>query len=297
MRQIIVGYDGSREGSDGLRLGAELASAFDARLIVASAAEFHPLEIDALGGYAQVRAEHHADIFRQARSELGDTTFERRELDDSPAHGLTELAETLEADAIVIGSTHRGPIGRLFGGSVADRLFHGAPCAVAVAPRGWSRRPHGGVGTIGIAYDGSAESEAALEFAERIARAFDATLRVISVAPYGGVDSRVGPLDMTFEAWQETLQEGLNRVGPGVRSEAVLRRGREATELALQGVEVDLLILGSRGYGPLGRTLIGSVSTEIVRTAPCPVMVIPRALEIEIAEGSGREAVSEASRP
>ena len=52
-----------------------------------------------------------------------------------------------------------------------------------------------------------------------------------------------------------------------------MRQGREATELALQGVDLDLLVVGSRGYGPLRRTLVGSVSDELVRTAPCPVLV------------------------
>jgi len=34
--------------------------------------------------------------------------------------------------------------------------------------------------------------------------------------------------------------------------------------------------VGSRGYGPLRRVLLGSVSTELIRTAPCPVIVHPR---------------------
>lgn len=39
---------------------------------------------------------------------------------------------------------------------------------------------------------------------------------------------------------------------------------------------VDLLCLGSRGYGPLRRVLLGSVSSKLVATAPCPLLVVPR---------------------
>ncbi len=38
----------------------------------------------------------------------------------------------------------------------------------------------------------------------------------------------------------------------------------------------DLLVVGSRGYGPVLRVLLGSVSTRLIHIAPCPVLVIPR---------------------
>jgi nucleotide-binding universal stress UspA family protein len=52
----------------------------------------------------------------------------------SPARALTEEAEATGADLVVLGSTHHGPVGRIVLGSTAQRMLHGAPCAVAVAP-------------------------------------------------------------------------------------------------------------------------------------------------------------------
>jgi nucleotide-binding universal stress UspA family protein len=49
-----------------------------------------------------------------------------------------------------------------------------------------------------------------------------------------------------------------------------------AEELALYGAAVDLLIVGSRGYGPLGRIMHGSVSEKLARTARCPLLVLTR---------------------
>ena len=43
--------------------------------------------------------------------------------------------------------------------------------------------------------------------------------------------------------------------------------------------DVDLLVCGSRGYGPLGSVLLGGVSRRLVHRAACPVIVVPRGTE------------------
>ena len=47
-------------------------------------------------------------------------------------------------------------------------------------------------------------------------------------------------------------------------------------ELARLSREVDLLICGSRGHGPIGSVTLGNVSTGVLRKAHCPVLVVPR---------------------
>lgn len=294
MKKILVGYDGTAQANDALHLGAALARAVEAHLLVASAIEFESLDgsgpldrtvytqIDH-ARYDQAKAAYFDRIFDQARAELGETQFERHPLQDSAAHGLTELAETVEADLVVIGSTHHGPIRRVLAGTVATRLLHGAPCAVAVAPRGWCERRPSRVSLIGVGYDGSDESTLAVASADELAEAFGAKLRVITIAPYIGahvaigVDADLGAVEvMRREIWAERLEEGVGLISGDVETEHVLRLGKEATELALQGADLDLLVVGSRGYGPLKQALVGSVSSELVRTAPCPVLVVPR---------------------
>jgi nucleotide-binding universal stress UspA family protein len=290
-KRIVVGYDGTGQANDALHLGAALARAVDAHLLVASAIEFGPFEgTGPLGGrayreidpagYDEVKAEYFDRIFAQAQAELGGGQFERHPLQDNAARGLTELAETLEADLVVIGSTHHGPIRRVVAGTVAGRLLHGAPCAVAIAPRGWSERRHSRLGLIGVGYDGSDESKLAVARAEELAGAFGATLRVITIAPYIGDEAHLGVLEvMRGEVWTERLREGAASISGDVDTERILRQGNAATELALQGTGLDLLVVGSRGYGPLRRALAGSVSGALVKTAPCPVMVVPRGVD------------------
>ncbi len=275
MKRIVVGFDGTEQAKDALHLGAAVAAAFDAELIVASALEFAPLEID-LTGYEKTKVEHFSRVFSQAHAELGDAEFETRELQDSTAHGLTDLAENEGLDLIVVGSTHHGPIGRVLAGTVASALLHGAPCGVMVAARGWGEHEHAGFGLVGVGYDGSDESSAALRRAAGVAQVLGAKLRVITIVPYISGDAEFGPVEAMREMWAARLDEAVGSIAGEVETETVLRQGREATELALQGVDLDLLVVGSRGYGPLRRTLVGSTSTELVRTAPCPVLVLPR---------------------
>jgi nucleotide-binding universal stress UspA family protein len=281
MKKILVGYDGTAQANDALHLGAGLADAVDTRLLVASAIEFESLDgsgpldrtvytqIDH-APYDRAKAAYFEGIFVQARAELGGVQFERRPLQDSAAHGLAELAETEEADLVVIGSTHHGPIHRVLAGTVATRLLRGAPCALAVAPRGWRERRPSGFGLIGVGYDGSDESKTAVARADELAEAFGAKLRVITIAPHIGVDAHLD------KVWAERLREGAGLVSGDVETERILREGRDASELALLGHGLDLLVVGSRGYGPRRGALAGSVSTELMRTAPCPVLVVPR---------------------
>lgn len=110
---------------------------------------------------------------------------------------LHELAESIDADLIVVGSTARGPIGRALAGTTAERLLHGGPCAVAIAPRGFRETERPGLHRIGVAYCTDPDSSAALAVAHEIARATGGLLDVISVfdrPAYENVRLRPGEL-------------------------------------------------------------------------------------------------------
>jgi nucleotide-binding universal stress UspA family protein len=166
---------------------------------------------------------------------------------------------------------------------VGERLLNGAPCAVAVAPRGFARGEHFGLGIVGVGYDGSEESRLALHQATRLAARLDATLRLIAVVPPKPRERAAGHAPPSREDLDRRLQEAEELVAraasgggapPGV--ETVLLDGDPAATLADQGVELDLLVVGSRDYGPLLRTMLGGVAAKVIRTAPCPVLVVPR---------------------
>jgi nucleotide-binding universal stress UspA family protein len=60
--------------------------------------------------------------------------------------------------------------------------------------------------------------------------------------------------------------------------------------------DLDLLIVGSRSYGPLGAVLLGAVTRRLVYAAECPLMVVPRTRDAALAVAliGGMEAAVEA---
>jgi nucleotide-binding universal stress UspA family protein len=200
----------------------------------------------------------------------------------SPADALQALAESGEADLIVLGSTHHAHLGSVSPGSVAEHLLHGARCALVIAPKGYGDEDHSEdrLRVAAVGFDGMAESYAALDEAAKLATKFGASLRVIGVAtpvPAMGAAAAAQAGPEAGPDFQTQLNNVVAELPPELRALPVFERG-DPVEKLLQAAEmgVDLLVLGSRGFGPVMRLLIGSVSSRVIREAPCPVLVVPR---------------------
>jgi nucleotide-binding universal stress UspA family protein len=291
MFKIIVGVNDREEAVDALRLAREIALVEGAQVVAAAAFVFDYPELGL--AYPDARDAFFAKTEKRARIALGDLDYTHLQLQDAPAHGIQRLAEDESADLVVVGSTHRGAIGRVLPGSVGELLLAGAPCPVAIAPRGYARGEHPKIGLIGVGYDGFDESKLALSEAVRIARKAKADLRVISVGPTL-TTLRPAPVAPLGDHFREKLAEGLGAVPDDIDAEGAFAEGDPADELAAQGVDLDLLVLGSRGYGPLRHVLLGTVSGRAIRTAPCPVIVVPRGAEERVRENAVEAAAATA---
>ena len=74
---------------------------------------------------------------------------------------------------------------------------------------------------------------------------------------------------------------------PGVPATGEMLEGDTVDELAaLDDREIDLLVCGSRGYGPVRRVLLGGVSSRLIRRAACPVVVVPRCADQGVPNGA-----------
>jgi len=276
--KIIVGIDGTKRGRDALALGRLLARETGASVVLASV---YPASLRERAGGDEYESVARADAERQiveADEILGGVSdvAHRPVADSSPARGLQRLAAEEDADLIVVGSSHRGAAGRVLLGSVGERLLHGAPCAVAVAPVDFWGNPDPRPRLIGVGYDGTPHADAALRVAAELASHEHAALRIITVVERlkvsGGYGAIVGDLREEARSW---LDAALQAVPAETRPEGVLLDGDPADQLADQSESLDLLVTGSRGYGMLGRVLLGGVSARVVRDARCPVIVVP----------------------
>lgn len=275
--RLLVGFDRRDGGRDALELARVLGAEARASVLVVVVMPYDPFPMTYQELLSPDAAEAAEPAFEEARETLAGLDVETRAFGGSPAGILTDLAEGEAFDAIVIGASHRGPLGRALLGSVGRGLLHGAPCAVAVAPSGYAKSDHRPFGRIAVAYDGTPEAKLALDRARELAEAHHATLRVLTVEgpplplPAPGAYIPVDPPEP-----RKVLDEGIRAAGPRVAAEGDLLGGPPAETLAAACEDADLLVAGSRGYGPLSRVLLGSVTTKLIGLARCPVLVVPR---------------------
>jgi nucleotide-binding universal stress UspA family protein len=184
-------------------------------------------------------------------------------------------AEEGDAELIVVGSTGRGMLGRLLAGTTAEQLCTHAHRPVAVAPAGYAAR-YGGPRVLGVAYDHGAESRAALDFALHLRAGTGTPVRLIGVFD-GTASERAYGVPADVHAARDWARCRLQRAARGLpHTQARLVDGRPAATLARVSADLDLLVMGSRGRGTLRRALLGSVSSEVIERARCPVVVVPR---------------------
>jgi nucleotide-binding universal stress UspA family protein len=268
MSTIVVGVDDSTHSPDAVALARRLGAR---RVIIAHAFPYDDAPSRAANLVYRKALEERAQALVER---LGEGLETRTLADWSPARALHRLAEEAGAEAIVVGSTHTGHVGRVFPGATAERLLHGAPCAVAVAPDGYRTHDDAPLRRVGAAYDGSAESSAAVAGAAAVARAAGATLELIRVWPAERY-AMLGVYEDVGADVRDELREAAERAG----GEAVYVEGDPAHELVERSRRLDLLVVGSRGYGPLRAVLLGGVSGRLSREAHCPVIVVPRGAE------------------
>jgi nucleotide-binding universal stress UspA family protein len=280
---IIAAYDPFLDDRAPVELALATAELTGADVLVASVAP-SPY----VGGWADLYAvDTPADetielALSRLRDELGVQT--RIITDASVPRALHALARDEGASMIVVGSTTRGHAGRVLGGSTAERLLHGSPCAVALAPSGYVRTP---VHTVAAGFVDSAEGHAALAVAHMLAGRADAHLRVIAALhPSSALDpataeSTPPPRGLTLEGRHRTsveaaLSAAMAALPAGVEVEPEIHVDDPALVLLRVSEHVELLVCGSRGYGPLRSVLLGGVSRRLVDGAHCPVLVLPR---------------------
>jgi nucleotide-binding universal stress UspA family protein len=269
--RIVIAYDATPEADDGLVLGRILADLRGADLLVARVLTDVPPEASDRAVQASTRAR--LEETRAAATDmLGDRPFELWPLYGlSVPDGIGALADQRGAELVVFGSAHHGRVGRVLLGNSAAAACEGSPSAVAIAPYGYRRRTRLSPPVVGVAYDGSMESEAALDTGAALALAAGATLRVIAVEP-AGLSHPIGH--------QTPVADDLDRLAVALAGDVDVEtqrlRGDPAHALARESERLGLLVCGSRARGPLRRVLLGSVSGALVRTAACPLLVVPR---------------------
>jgi len=280
---LIIGFDDSPPARDALALARRLALATGAHPMVlyvrprrAMSAEAGA-DADGLSWDAGVEAK--LDAARGMLAGVPGATF-AGVADGSPARALHRAASDADAGLIVLGATHRTGRRRVVPGTTADAVIHAAPCAIAIAPTGYADAAESrAFGLVTGAVDGGDETERVARVAARIARRAGGSLRLVMVVDvpfshgpeftstlgYGSLKPEVR------EAAEKTLERGVTAAGAGVEIETRIGEGPVADGIARESEGSDLLVIGSRGYGPLRRVVLGSSTGKILEAVTCPV--------------------------
>ncbi len=288
--RILLATDGSGEAARAARVAADLAERASAELHV-----IHAWQAELLKAYAVMAPNTAVRWWEQKAEELldrqvewieraGGTVAEGHLLRGEPVEKITELAEELDVDLVVIGSRGLGTVRRLTTGSVSEGVVRDALRPVLVVRGGEAAWPPA---RVVVGEDFSEDSEAAARLAASIGQLYGARMTLVhaypllelgSKVPVSGVfwvNGEVRTARRTLELLAREIEEEVGetpeaRVAIGAAANCIL-------EAATEGAEPTLVVVGSRGLGVLERFRVGSVSTRVMREAEGPVLVYHRA--------------------
>ena len=273
-KNVLVGVDRDGGGRDAIALSTKLV-ADGGKVTFAHVYPSDPRVLPLNDEYERTELERSFRLLKDVSDEVGVEAELSCWESSSVGRGLHELCEEAGSDLLVVGSSRRGLLGRVLMGDDTHTALNGAPCAIAIAPAGCAEQP-AAMREIGVGYNGSPESQHALGVARKIAAEHGATLsafEAVSLPTYTFAGGPV-PIDDVIEDLVKDARERIGALG-GIEPHAVY--GNPVEELTVYSASLDLLIVGSRDYGPIGRLVHGSTCAQLARTARCPLLVLTRA--------------------
>ena len=286
---LLMPTDGSEPAETAARRGFDLAEALGASVHVLSVADSSIATGAGYAGDSPSIRRHLRELAEDRAGSLRDEAVDRgleataaiRE--GIPAREIGEYADDRAVDAIVIGTAGRGGLSRAIVGSVADKVVRTAPVpVVTIPPAAAERQGRATIDSVLLPTDGSEPAMAGARRGLKLAAQVGATVHALSVtAPdrERTLSSLLGDDEPTEDDGE--VDASLERVA----TEAV-DRGLEAVTTTLEGVpaeaivdyaasaDVDLIAMGTAGRGGFERTLVGSVTDDVIRTAPVPILTV-----------------------
>jgi nucleotide-binding universal stress UspA family protein len=208
--------------------------------------------------------------------------------DGSAVAEVLDLARTLPADLLVMGTHGRGGFDRLVLGSVAEKVLRKACCPVLTVPPPAEGVPAGVAplfGRILCAVDFSTSSTKALDYALSLAREAQASLTVLHVVEWFPDDEERERRHFDVPGYRRHLEEkARERLRAAIPEEArlwcepheVLAVGNPRQEIvrAAREANAGLIVMGVRGRGAVDLMLFGSTTHHVIREAHRPVLTV-----------------------
>lgn len=278
---IVVGVDGSKYGRWAAGWAARLPVSKPVRVTAVHAVDLTYLKAPFMHQYAVIgnepflRAEVRRiedlskRVVRETRAMLSSLRLSGKAVCEKGAAAKTLLRHAKRGDLIAVGSRGFDALDRFLLGSVSTQVVHHAPCSVLIV-----KEPPRPVHRLVVAVDGSAASEKAVRFVlqdllpEWQLRNTEIVLvHAMPLLKYPEVKEAGNRL---FKRYADRLAKA------GFAVTQVPRLGRPAEEIiaVAKQKQADLIVMGAKGLGAVGRFILGSVSTRVAQNSPCSVLVV-----------------------
>ncbi len=236
--------------------------------------------------YLGERQQEALAMARQAREQLktafADWEVHAEAATGSPAKLILHKADDLQPDLIVVGSQGRSALGRLFLGSVSQKVLHAAKCSVRIA-RDHKRDPNAPIRLI-VGVDGSKGAEAAVNAVASRHWPQGSEARIVNGFPTVvtvGAEYAAAAIAQWIADEKARVAEAIDKAvgklkGAGL-SVSTIHKESDARFLLVNEAEnwdADCIFVGAQGLNTIERFLLGSVSSYVATHAPCSVEVI-----------------------
>lgn len=293
--RILIGVADDATSADAVAFGALLARTFSASVTVvtvsATAEEYINDHLDPRasapdGDEATALVERFAGHLLSEHGLRAQAVVHHHR---SIGVGLSEIAEGMQADLVVVGSGPGGSLGRFTMGSTSNQLLHHIAVPLVLVPSGYARHPLDRLRRVMVAFAQGPEGRMALEHGLELARDAGVPLDVMTLLVrhrmFGsdlGADAEEGVLAGSLEMLRGYQTEALSEVDTsGVEvSNDVLVGDSPAEAMSREEWEHgDLLVVASARGGLLRRVFLGDTTFKILRAATVPTVVLPRHFE------------------
>jgi nucleotide-binding universal stress UspA family protein len=267
---VVCGVDGSDESLEIARIGAALAATLSGRTEL----------VHVMGGGPRLQAALAVDDERRTALAMLDSLCDASESVASarlvefgdPARRLAAVAESVSAQLIVVGTRGNVPVNDALLGSVSGRLAADAPCPVLIVGPSMARHVRPGTWrgrTVVCGFDGSDSGWAAAMAAGRLAAPLQGIVSLVSVG--SAISWRMS--DVAVELAEALAADGVEP--PSIDWD--VRSGDPAWELerVASAATAPIICIGSRGLGPRGDPLLGSVTRRLLLGARRSILVVP----------------------
>ncbi|MBI2218310.1 MAG: universal stress protein [Candidatus Rokubacteria bacterium] len=286
---VLVATDGSRGARAAMDWLASSLPAAGASVTVVSAARMpHPAAaIEAAGRIHAAVTSEAGRVAEEGRKTLAGRWPDARArvVEGDPREEIVHLAETEQADLLVMGARGLGAVRRAFLGTVSVAVARHAPCAVLVV-----KDRQAGPGTVVAAVDGSAHAMRAVRFLASLGLEHVDRACVVGVVepvrwpPRSPVALNVQIREAEREfrerrhaEMQAALEQAAAELRASIREvETIVEDGRPAGRIVeiARARGAGLVVVGARGLGAVKRLVLGTVSEAVLNDARCPVLVV-----------------------